>query len=187
MKKRNSNYLRAFTLIEMLVVVAIVGILAAILVPAVGRAKLKGKIAVTRVQIKELENAIKMYKSDYSRFPVPKDYPRNQPGDFSIGDYDKWNDTSAQGLGIVHVDYRIGGYVYQGKAFNQNTRLNNSDVIKILMSEATDPYPQNPQRTYWWEYPRQSPQGANFNNSRNPKKRVFINLKPSSKFRGHSG
>lgn len=126
MKKRNSNYSRAFTLVEMLVVIAIIGILAVVLVPAVGRAKLKGKIAVTRVQIKELENAIKMYKSDYSRFPAPKNCLRNNAGDFSVGDYD-------------------------------NTAQGNSDVMKILMAEAT---------------------GANANNSRNPKKRVFINLNP---------
>jgi prepilin-type N-terminal cleavage/methylation domain-containing protein len=179
MKKTDSNYLKAFTLVEMLVVIAIIAILAGILVPVIARSKLKAKVAVTKVQIKELENAIKMYKSDYSRFPAPKDYPRNNAGDLSIGDHDRWNDARAQGIGWVHGDYPAGGYVYQGKAFNQKTRLNNSDVMKILMSESTDPYPPNPARNYWWEYPRQSPQGANVNNSRNPKKRVFIDLKPS--------
>jgi prepilin-type N-terminal cleavage/methylation domain-containing protein len=200
MKKRNSNYSRAFTLIEMMVVIAIIGILAVILVPAVARAKLKGKIAVTKVQINELENAIKMYKSDYSRFPVPKDYPRNQPGDFSVGDYDKFDDAQGR-LGILHVDYPFGGRrysnlglrpagfdtpqdvmpvppPYMGEAINQNTRLNNSDVMKILMSEATDQYPATPLRNYWWDS-RQPPLGANYNHLRNPKKRVFINLKPS--------
>jgi len=189
MKKTDSNYSSAFTLVEMLVVITIIGILAGILVPVIARSKLKAKIAVTKVQIKELENAIKMYKSDYSRFPVPKDYPRNNAGDFSIGDNDKWDDANAQGLGIVWGDYHGGGYVYEGKAFNQRTRYNNSDVMKILMSEATDPHPHpstslydpthNPNGLYWWEYPRKSPQGANVNNSRNPKKRVFIDLKPS--------
>ncbi|MDP6903388.1 MAG: prepilin-type N-terminal cleavage/methylation domain-containing protein [Verrucomicrobiota bacterium] len=179
MKKTDSNYSSAFTLVEMLVVITIIGILAGILVPVIARSKLKAKIAVTKVQIKELENAIKMYKSDYSRFPAPKDYPKNNCGDFSVIDLDRWNDVNAQGIGWVHGDYPSGGNLYQGKAFNQNTRFNNSDVMKILMSEATDPYPPNPSRAYWWEYPRQSPQGANVNNSRNPKKRVFIDLKPS--------
>ena len=88
MKKTNSNYSRAFTLVEMLVVIAIIAILAGILVPVVARSKLKAKVAVTRVQIKELENAIKMYKSDYSRFPAPKGCITNEAGDFSVGEYD---------------------------------------------------------------------------------------------------
>ena len=63
---------RAFTLVEMLVVIAIIAILAGILIPVVGRAKTKTKVAAARVEMAGLETAIKSYKNDYNRWPIPK-------------------------------------------------------------------------------------------------------------------
>ena len=63
---------RAFTLVEMLVVIAIIAILAGILIPVVGRAKTKAKVAASRVEMAGLETAIKSYKNDYNRWPIPK-------------------------------------------------------------------------------------------------------------------
>ena len=85
MNNKKRNHAVGFTLVEMLVVIAIIGVLASILLPVIARAKTKAKVAATKVQMADIEQAITTYKIDYSRFPVPKEYPRNEFGDVTVG------------------------------------------------------------------------------------------------------
>ena len=70
---------KGFTLVEILVVVSIIGILAAILVPVVAGSKTKAKIAMAKVQMNDLAAAIKSYKSDYQRYPLPSFVSQSGP------------------------------------------------------------------------------------------------------------
>ena len=64
--QRNTS---AFTLIELLMVIAIIGILAGILIPTVGAVKKQANIAASKSQLSNYVNAIGMFKSEYKYYP----------------------------------------------------------------------------------------------------------------------
>ena len=65
--QRNSS---AFTLIELLMVIAIIGILAGILIPTVGSVKKQANIAASKSQLSNYVNAMQLFKGEYSYFPL---------------------------------------------------------------------------------------------------------------------
>ncbi|MGC6455391.1 MAG: type II secretion system protein [Coraliomargaritaceae bacterium] len=66
MNKKNRN---AFTLIELLMVIAIIGILAGILIPAVAAVRKQANIAASKAQLSNYISAIELYKSEYKFYP----------------------------------------------------------------------------------------------------------------------
>jgi len=65
---------RAFTLVELLVVVAVIGILASMLLPALSRAKQQGQSASCLSNLKQLQLCWQLYAGDYGGVLVPNNY-----------------------------------------------------------------------------------------------------------------
>jgi prepilin-type N-terminal cleavage/methylation domain-containing protein/prepilin-type processing-associated H-X9-DG protein len=68
----------SFTLIELLVVVGIIGILAALLLPALSRAKAQGQRAVCTGHLRQIGRALGMYVSDARSYPPGRDWSTGQ-------------------------------------------------------------------------------------------------------------
>ena len=81
-----------FTLIELLIVVAIIGILAAIAVPNFLNAQIRAKVARAQSDLRAMATAIEMYTLD-NNAPPPSTNPQMTPSDTTYG-YMRFNLTT---------------------------------------------------------------------------------------------
>ncbi len=97
---------RAFTLIEVLVVVATVGLLAAVLLPALSRAKESGRRTVCLNNLRQLGIALRHYADDHDGLLPPRTLTEQWPSQLQSG-YQNLNllrcptDMAASGDGAV--------------------------------------------------------------------------------------
>ena len=130
----------AFTLVELLTVIAIIGILAALLLPVLSAVKKSAQKAKAQTEMQGLTTAIQAYDSAYGRFPVSPAAQAAANPDFTYG-------------GIYQTP---SGGPWPSSPIPANYQTNNSDVIAILMDLTNYPgggptvntnYQKNPQQT----------------------------------------
>lgn len=73
------RHTKGFTLVELLVVIAVVGVLAALLLPALGRAKEKSRFSACLSNLRQVNLSIRLYAEDNADdlpvLPTPNPYP----------------------------------------------------------------------------------------------------------------
>ena len=115
-----------FTLVELLTVIAIIGILAAMLLPVLAAAKKAAQKKQAAMDISAIVQAIEAYDQDYGRFPVTS---AEKTAAYSAGNNDF---TTGYVLNpsptITWSGVGTGGY--NGTGFSYD---NNSNVVAILM------------------------------------------------------
>jgi general secretion pathway protein G len=72
-KLKSKNIKKAFTLMELMVVIVILGLLAAFVLPNLTGKSEEAKQKLTCVQMKSIAQAIKLFKIDNSRYPTTQE------------------------------------------------------------------------------------------------------------------
>jgi type II secretory pathway pseudopilin PulG len=112
MNPRQSSEPRGFTILELLAVVATILILAALLLPVLGRAKNKAQRTTCLASLRELGRAWFMYKDDYNDRLV-ESYPVNNSNSWILGDMTKADEA-------VNTDLIRAGKLY---AYNRDVKI----------------------------------------------------------------
>lgn len=119
MTERRTVGTGGFTLVELLVVITIIGFLAAIIVPSINAAFRSAKKAKAMTQAKDLQEACHRYYAEYNRAPVPKGTTMGKGAD------KKYEDDNASVVDILVLADKL-----------QNRDVVNPKLIRFLDMDA---------------------------------------------------
>lgn len=140
---------KAFTLVEVLIVVAILGILAAIVVPQFQSHSQQAKEAAAKDNLRILRNAIELYATQHN--DVPPGYPN---GDISatpnwiifFNHMLKATNTSGQFANVGTPGYPLGPYLSEVPL----NPFRASKTIKMVVND--EDFPAEPPDIFAWVY-----------------------------------
>ncbi len=120
---------RAFTLTELLVVIAVITILAAVLLPALSQARAQGQATACRNHLHQIGLAMAMFVADHNRYP-----PQYEPGPSFV---DNWADKlyPYAPLSWTNTSWHCPTYIARG-GFVQSKRMGYGSKLTVGTSYA---------------------------------------------------
>jgi len=133
--KRSSDCRSGFTLIELIVVIAIIGVLASLLLPALSRAKTKSRSVVCISQLRQLGIATRLYTDEHNNILPSAELLPSMPVDSTnalpricdvLGSYAGKSTPATNSSASVFkcpAD-SVGRFATEGSSYQWNTELN---------------------------------------------------------------
>lgn len=131
MKTKNTS-VHAFTLVELLTVIAIIGVLAAILIPVIGKVRSSARDAVCLSNLRQIGTAITLYTSEHPYFP-PGATKSGALGYEGITGY--WTTVLAPYFSTSGTSSARAWYDCPSKAFKTATPANSYSCNRNLMPD----------------------------------------------------
>lgn len=129
----NQKHKSGFTLIEILIVIAIIGMIVGLLLPNFNQLRQEGRDQARKTGVKALVEALEMYKLNQN----PPEYPAAIP---NLNTGDAWEDGSITYLNQTPVDPL---YDADEEQFNYRYGLNGVDTqryyVGVCLEDASDP------------------------------------------------
>ncbi|MEK7111928.1 MAG: prepilin-type N-terminal cleavage/methylation domain-containing protein [Patescibacteria group bacterium] len=146
------KYSRAFTLVELLVVMAIISILAIIIIGGFRSSQMRGRDAQRKSNLKQIATALELFFADYSKYPPATGTqiascsynPSNGTGTSCAWDSGNMSDGKTTYMRTVPADpVSVQNYVYRVSStqnmFQLFARLENSEDKNCINGNCLNP------------------------------------------------